>query len=261
MPPLVGIVCDLQTATDGMRTHRAGDEYVAAIQTIGALPLLIPVTSPPLETASILSRLDGLLFTGAPSNVSPARYGGAMPRPGAELDPARDATSLDLLEAAITAGLPTLCICRGLQELNVALGGTLDQHVHETPGRLDHREKPDAPLAEQYGPAHPVSIAAGGILARLLGESQVMVNSLHHQGIARLAPGLKAEAHAPDGLIEAVSLPGAKGFLLGVQWHPEWAAARDPVSQALFAGFGRAVRGNFPEKDYGKNGSDKEKIL
>jgi putative glutamine amidotransferase len=241
MPPLVGIICDLETAKDGLHSYRAGEEYVAAIQGIGALPLLIPVTQMPLDAAGLLARLDGLLFTGASSNVSPARYAGTTPRPGTRLDERRDAASLTLLQAAIDAGLPTLCICRGFQELNVALGGTLDQHVHETPGRLDHREKPDAPPEVQYGPAHAVTIAEGGVLAALLGQRDVTVNSLHHQGVARLAPGLRAEAHATDGLIEAVSLPGAQGFVLGVQWHPEWAAARDPVSRAIFRGFGRAV--------------------
>ncbi len=243
MPALVGIVCDLERAADGMQSHCAGEEYVSAIQGIGALPLLIPVTVPPLQAAGLLARLDGLLFTGAPSNVSPQLYGGPAPRPGTKLDEARDDTSLALLPAAMELGLPTLCICRGFQELNVALGGTLDQHVHETPGRLDHREKPDAPLAVQYGPAHTLAIAGGGVLAGLLGTADVTVNSLHHQGIARLAPGLLAEAHAPDGLVEAVSLPGARGFLLGVQWHPEWAAARDPVSRAIFQGFREALEG------------------
>jgi putative glutamine amidotransferase len=240
-PPLVGIVCDREIAADGMQSHRAGHEYVTAILGIGALPLLIPVTEPPLEIGALLARLDGLLFTGAPSNVSPKLYDGTPPRPGTSLDGARDTTSLALLKAAIDVGLPTLCICRGFQELNVALGGTLDQHVHETPGRLDHREKPETPPDVQYGLAHVVRIADGGTLAGLLGTAEVMVNSLHHQGIARLAPGLFAEAHASDGLIEAVSLPGAKGFLLGVQWHPEWAAAGDPVSRAIFARFRQAL--------------------
>lgn len=243
MPALVGIICDRETAADGTHSHRVGDEYVSAIQGIGAMPLLIPVTQPPIDAAALLPRLDGLLFTGAPSNVSPDYYAGAPPRAGTRLDPARDATSLPLLKSAIDSSLPVLCICRGFQELNVALGGTLDPHVHETPGRLDHREKPDAPLELQYGPAHAVTIAGGGLLAALLGAAEVMVNSLHHQGIARLAPALQAEAHAPDGLIEAVSLPAAKGFLLGVQWHPEWAAARDPVSRAIFEAFRRSMTG------------------
>lgn len=239
MPPVVGIVCDFQTE-GGMHSHRAGEEYVAAIRDgVGALPLLIPVMQPPLDLKALLVRLDGLLFTGAPSNVAPARYGAAS-QPGMLLDEARDATSLALLAAAIAAGIPTLCICRGFQELNVALGGTLESRVHELPGALDHREDESAPLADQYAHAHAVTIASGGMLAALLGIGEAMVNSLHYQGIARLAPGLFAEARAPDGLIEAVSLPGAKGFLLGVQWHPEWDLA-DPVSAAIFRAFGEAL--------------------
>jgi putative glutamine amidotransferase len=239
--PLVGILCDSETQ-DGMTTHRAGGEYIAAVRDgLDALPLLIPVTTPPLDIAVILARLDGLLFTGAPSNIAPALYGGAPPRPGTKLDAARDATTLPLLRAAIAAGLPTLCICRGFEELNVALGGTLDSHVHESPGRLDHREDEAAPLAVQYGPAHAVTIAPGGLLASWLGAQTVTVNSLHHQGIAQLAPGLRIEALAPDGLVEAVSLPGAKGFLLGVQWHPEWDFAADPVSRMIFTGFRQAL--------------------
>jgi putative glutamine amidotransferase len=246
MRPLVGVICDLEEK-DGASSHRAGEEYVRAIRGgAGALPLLIPVTEPPPAPGDILGRVDGLLFTGAPSNVAPAQYGGPN-EAGMALDTARDATSLTLIKAAIEAGVPTLCICRGFQELNVALGGTLDPHVNETAGRLDHREDEKTPLNVQYGPAHKVRIAPGGVLSRLLGAAEVTVNSLHGQGIAELAPGLFAEAHAPDELIEAVSLPGAKGFLLGVQWHPEWAymderARSDPVSQAIFGAFGAALR-------------------
>ncbi len=241
MPPLVGVICDFRSR-NGMHSHRAGDEYVRAVRDgAGGLPFLIPVTDPPLDSAAILAKVDGLLFTGDQSNVAPRRYGGEN-RPML-LDEARDATSLALLRAAIAAGTPTLCICRGFQELNVALGGTLAPRVHEVPGRHDHREDETAPLDAQYAPAHAVTIAPGGILAGLLEAGEVMVNSLHHQGIATLAPGLFVEALAPDGLVEAVSLPAAKGFLLGVQWHPEWAFAADPVSRAIFAGFGAALPG------------------
>jgi putative glutamine amidotransferase len=240
-PPLVGIVCDREIAADGMQSHRAGHEYVTAILGIGALPLLIPVTEPPLEIGALLARLDGLLFTGAPSNVSPKLYDGTPPRPGTSLDGARDTTSLALLKAAIDVGLPTFCICRGFQELNVALGGSLHQQVHEIPGRLDHRDPKGVPLDVEYGPSHGITITPGGVLARLSGMNEAVVNSLHHQGIDRLAAGLAIEAQAPDGQIEAVSHPGAKGFLLGVQWHPEWAFAANPLSRAIFAGFGAAL--------------------
>ena len=254
---LVGIVCDLSSHRDGSFSHRAGDEYVRAVrETAGAQPLLIPAADLS-DRDGLLTRLDGLLLAGAPSNVAAARYGGAPLAPGTLLDEARDAASLTLIPAAIEAGLPMLCICRGFQELNVALGGTLNPNVAAK--GLNHREDERAPLAAQYAPAHPVTIAPDGILATLLQAKEMMVNSLHAQGIARLAPGLKPEAHAPDGLIEAVSLPSAKGFVLGVQWHPEWHAGRDPVSTALFSAFGRAAESR--SHNYGKNASDKKKIF
>ena len=236
----VGIVCDRRISGD-MPVHQANDEYILAIRDgAGALPLLIPSTDAPLDIAAVLDAVDGLLFTGSPSNVAPAHYGAAA-RPGTALDERRDATALPLLRAAIAAGKPLLAICRGFQELNVALGGSLHQHVHEIPGRLDHREPKDAPLEMEYGPAHAIAITPNGLLARLSGLGEANVNSLHHQGIDRLAPNLQIEATAPDGQIEAISLPGARGFLLGVQWHPEWQFARDPLSQAIFAGFGSAL--------------------
>ncbi len=222
MKPVIGIVCD-RYVHDGMAIHSANDEYVAAIAGgADALPLLIPASGAPLAIGDILPRVDGLLFTGAPSNVSPARYGGPPLRDVSTYDEARDATSLPLLRAAIDAALPVLAICRGFQELNVALGGTLHQHLHEIPGKLDHREDETAPRDSQYAPAHPVSIAPDGLLAALTDARDAMVNSLHHQGIDRLAPPLREDATAPDGVIEAVSLRQPNGFLLGLQWHPEW---------------------------------------
>lgn len=239
--PVVGLVTD-RRVFDGMPVHQADDEYVIAVRDgSGALPLLIPSTDAPLAVADILAAVDGLLFTGASSNVAPARYG-ASARAGTELDERRDATTLPLLLAAIAAGKPVLAICRGFQELNVALGGSLHQHVHEIPGRLDHREPQDAPTRDiEYAPAHAVVLTPGGLLARLSGQSQAMVNSLHHQGVDRLAERLSVEALAPDGQIEAVSMPDAKGFVLGVQWHPEWGFAANPLSRAIFAGFGAAL--------------------
>jgi putative glutamine amidotransferase len=236
----VGIVSD-RRLFDGMAVHQANDEYVAAIRDgAGAMPVIIPSTGTPLDPGDILSMVDGLLFTGAPSNVAPSHYG-ATARPGTELDEIRDATTLPLLRAAIAAGTPLLAICRGFQELNVALGGTLHQHLHELPGRLDHREPQDVSREAEYAKAHAVTLVPDGLLARLSGLKQAMVNSLHHQGVDKLAPGLKAEAHAPDGQIEAVSLKANKAFLLGVQWHPEWAFAEDPLSRLIFSQFGASL--------------------
>jgi len=236
----VGIVSD-RRVVDGMAMHTVNDEYVTALRDgAGALPLLIPSTDMPLDIGAVLEAVDGLLFTGAPSNVAPRHYGRSA-RPGTELDEVRDATTLPLLRAAIEKGKPLLAICRGFQELNVALGGSLHQHVHELPGRLDHREPQGASRDEEYAPAHNVAIMPGGVLAALSGMTHAMVNSLHHQGVDSLAPPLKVEATAPDGQIEAVSMPAAKTFLLGVQWHPEWQMAADPLSRAIFAGFGKGL--------------------
>ncbi|HWA69459.1 MAG TPA: gamma-glutamyl-gamma-aminobutyrate hydrolase family protein [Rhizomicrobium sp.] len=242
--PVVGIVTD-RRLYDGMAVHQANDEYIAAIQGgAGALPLLIPSSDTPLDSAALLQAVAGLLFTGSASNVDPVHYGAAA-RPGTQLDPLRDATSLPLLRAAILRGVPVLAICRGFQELNVALGGSLHSHVHELPGHLDHREPKGVSVEQEYALAHAITITPESLLARLGGLAEAKVNSLHHQGIDRLAAGLRADAHAPDGLVEAVSMPTAPGFVLGVQWHPEWRWEKDPLSRAIFAGFGRALSGMF----------------
>ncbi len=237
----VGLVCD-RDRHDDLPVHRSGDAYAAAIRDgAGALPLLIPALDRPLPVEALLEAFDGFLFTGAVSNVDPTAYGGAAPRDPSSLDGARDAVSLPLIRAAIAAGKPVLAICRGFQELNVALGGTLHQHVHELPGRLDHREDTDAPVEMQFGPAHAVAIAPDSLLARVTGLQSAMVNSLHHQGVDRLAPPLHADAAAPDGQIEAVSLPDGQRFVLGLQWHPEWRWAENPLSTAIFAAFGKSL--------------------
>jgi len=191
---------------------------------------------------ALLDSIDGLLFTGSPSNVAPKHYGGPAPREGVLQDEHRDATTLPLLKGAIERGMPVLCICRGFQELNVALGGTLHQHVEEVPGRNDHRSRDGDSLDLQYGPAHPVQVQEGSLLAKITPERTFSVNSLHSQGIDRLAPGLRAEAVSPDGQIEAVSLRSAQGFLLAVQWHPEWAWSENSVSRAIYSAFGDALR-------------------
>jgi putative glutamine amidotransferase len=237
----VGIVTDRRVCGD-MPVHQANDEYVVAIRDgAGALPLLIPSTDMPLPLADVLAAVDGLLFTGSPSNVAPPRYGAAM-QP-MQLDETRDATTLPLLLAAIAVGKPVLAICRGFQELNVALGGTLYQAVHELPGMMDHREPQGVDTDAEYALAHTIAIVPGGVLAQLSGVGEARVNSLHHQGIDRLAAALRIEATAPDGLIEAVSLRQPRGFLLGVQWHPEWRWSEDGLSRAIFAGFRAALGG------------------
>ncbi|MDD2877189.1 MAG: gamma-glutamyl-gamma-aminobutyrate hydrolase family protein [Acidiphilium sp.] len=207
----------------------------ALIRASEALPLLIPPEG--ARMVAVLDRLDGILFNGSPSNVIPSHYGVTDDETPDAHDPDRDATTLPLIREALARGMPVLGICRGLQELNVALGGTLHQQVHHQPGRMDHRGGVGT-RAEQYAVRHPVTLS--GSLAQICGADTIMVNSLHGQAIARLAPGLVVEAVADDGTIEAVRGTAARGFALAVQWHPEWDVLGAPDRQRLFAAFGAA---------------------
>ena len=240
--PVVGIPACL-IVRDGFGFHQIGDKYVdSVVDGAGGLPYLIPALGERLDLSALLDHLDGLLITGSPSNVEPHLYGGTPARPDSPCDPARDATTMPLIVRALEAGVPLLAICRGLQELNVAFGGSLHQHAHEVLGRLDHRSDKSLPPRERYRPAHAISLTPGSLLEDLLGASSVVVNSLHGQAIDRLAHGLAVEAVAPDGTIEAVRVTGARAFALGVQWHPEWQVLDNPVSRRLFAAFGAACR-------------------
>jgi putative glutamine amidotransferase len=241
--PLIGVVADVRPI-DEQSFHMAQEKYLTAIR-VGsdAFPVIIPSFGLDDDLAEFIGRLDGLLLTGAVSNVEPQRYGAPLEPPRGPYDPARDSTSLPLIDLALATELPLLAVCRGFQELNVALGGTLSPKVHELPGRIDHRAPYKKPLAAQYAPTHEVVLTPGSTLAELIpGTTAVMVNSLHWQGIEQLAPGLTIEASAPDGTIEGVRVTDAKGFTLGVQWHPEWDVANSPFSMALFRRFGDAAR-------------------
>jgi putative glutamine amidotransferase len=225
--------------------HAVGDKYIQAVtEIIGGVPLILPaVGADALDIDRLLDALDGLVLTGSPSNVEPAHYGGRPARRGVAADPARDMTTLPLIRRALDRAVPMFAICRGFQELNVALGGTLHQHVEEVPGRLDHRSPKVEDVEVKYGPSHPVAIIPGGQLHALLGCTETMVNSLHGQGIDRLATRLKVEATAPDGQIEAVSVLDAPGFVCAVQWHPEHRARDNPLSMRLFDAFRDACHG------------------
>jgi putative glutamine amidotransferase len=220
-----------------------GEKYARAVlEAADALPLLIPSFGEELRLDDLVQRLDGILFTGSPSNVEPRHYDGTPSEPGTLHDPERDATTLPLIRKAVQAGIPVLGVCRGFQEMNVAFGGTLHQKVHEVPGYDDHRDDTSLPLDVQYGPAHDVILEPGGLLRAMAGSDRVQVNSLHSQGIDQLAPGLVVEARATDGLIEAFHVRNAPRFAVAVQWHPEWKVMTNPFSRALFAAFGAASR-------------------
>lgn len=241
MRPVVGIPCC--TRQIGLHPfHIVGDKYIRAVTDgAGALPLLVPALGDGYDPDDLLDRLDGLLLTGSPSNVEPHHYAGPASREGTHHDPDRDSTTLPLIRRALDRGIPSLFICRGIQELNVARGGTLHQNVHELDDRFDHRADEDDGVEVQYGPAHRVLLTVDGTLARLFGKVETTVNSIHSQGIDRVGDGLAIEAVAEDGQVESVRVTDAPGFALAVQWHPEWRFWENPDSRALFRAFGRAV--------------------
>mgnify|MGYP006279611601 CR=1 FL=1 len=227
-----------ETTFDGV-----GRYYSQAIAELAECqPLLIPLQTENLDFSRIFELADGILLSGSQSNISPENYSQDDPISPQQLDPARDSLTLPLIRLAIERHLPLMGICRGLQELNVALGGTLYQAIHNIEGFFDHREQEDKPEEEQWEPIHSVKLS--GELLRWIGEEEIYVNSLHGQGIKDLASRLAPEAFSKDGLIEAVRVPEEHPFCLGVQWHPEWKACQNPVSVKLFQKFGQAVRDN-----------------
>lgn len=220
-------------------SHLVGRKYVDAVRLAGATPLAMPAAQTE-ELSDLLDVVDGVLLTGSASNVHPSHFGEAVHDPALPLDPERDAWILPLIALTLARGIPLLAICRGAQEVNVALGGSLHQAVHEVATYRDHRAADDQPVAIQYGPAHEVTVLPGGRLAAIGMPDRFSVNSVHGQAVHRLAHGLRVEAVAPDGLIEAFSLEGSPGFNLSVQWHPEWQAADNANSVRLFEAFGSA---------------------
>jgi putative glutamine amidotransferase len=224
--------------------NTAGVKYVDAV-VLGAdcAPVIMPALADAADFDTMLDICDGIMLTGSASNVHPSHYAQEVRDPSLPQDAARDATTLPLIRAALQRGIPIFAICRGFQEMNVALGGSLHQAVHEVQGKMDHREDSDDPLEQQYALAHKVTLAPGGVLMRILdGVSEIGVNSLHGQGIDLLAPGLVIEAVSEDGLVEAFSVPSAPGFTLALQWHPEWRITENPDSLKMFHAFGEACR-------------------
>lgn len=240
--PLIAVPSD-RRILDPHPSHVAGEKYLKAlIDGAGGLPVIVPSMAGDIAIDEILDRVDGILLTGSYSNIEPHRYGGETTEKSGLFDPHRDAMTLPLALRALERGVPLLAVCRGHQELNVALGGTLHQNMADVPGYHDHLENKQDPLDRQYGPSHPVSLADGGLLRQLAGSDSVMVNSLHAQGVDRLAGGVTVEAVADDGLVEAFRIDTAPGFNLSVQWHPEWRVTENQFSMAIFKAFGDACR-------------------
>ena len=242
MKPLIGISCCIkQFGVFGMPNHAASNTYVRATdQVVGGVAVLVPANGPMADIATLVARLDGLILTGSRSNVEPALYEGPPHAEGTPEDHERDGVTLPLIRAAVAAGVPVLAICRGMQEFNVALGGSLHQRLQDLPDRIDHSTPMSPHPRVRTGKSHAVRIAAGSWLHRLAGRTEIAVNSLHNQGVDRLAPGLVADAVAPDGTVEAMHA-ASSGFAVGVQWHPEYDWERDEISRQIFVAFGQAV--------------------
>lgn len=240
--PVLGIICCNRIV--GIEPAQAVmDRYVrAAIHYADAAALLVPSLADLMRADEVAPRLDGLLLTGSPSNISPGHYGEDDDGEG-PFDTARDSIAFGLIDAMIAAGRPVFGICRGFQEINVALGGTLRRDASRNPDLLQHHAPADVGFNEMFDHRHDVTLASGGVLEATHGKTEMSVNSVHFQGVARLAPPLSAEAHAPDGLVEAYSATIGASPVLAVQWHPEWATETSPDSQIFFQILGRALRG------------------
>ena len=240
--PIVLISTDVRVA-DSYRWHATPQTYLDAVREgAGVIPLELPNLGGTLDLDGLLERVDGVVMTGSRSNVHPAHYG-AVPSVSHEpYDEDRDRMSFELVRRALARRIPVLSICRGMQELNVALGGTLATEIQDLPGRMDHRAPPNDAQEARFAIRHPVEVRQGGLLHNIVGADHIAVNSLHRQAIDTLAPGLTVEATAADGTIEAVSAGNGESFALGVQWHPEYWFRTDPTSAKILAAFGDAVR-------------------
>ena len=241
--PKIGIIGNSYLLNDEYPAHAVGTMNSEAVAEVsGCMPLLIPSDPRYLSVAELLETFDGFLLTGGRPNVHPNEYGEVETEAHGTFDRARDAIVLPLVQACVERGQPVFGICRGFQEVNVAMGGTLYPEIRDLPGRMNHRMPPDGTLPEKFALRHVVSLTEGGVFHRVLGAPEVMTNTLHGQGIKAPGPRVVIDGHAPDGTPEAIYVKDAPGFTLSVQWHPEWDAANDPVSRSLFEAFGDAAR-------------------
>ncbi len=240
--PVVGIIGNSYLINDQYPTHAGGTMNSEAVAHVsGCLPLLIPTDPRFVSVDELLEVCDGFVLTGGRPNVHPEEYGEAETEAHGTFDRARDAVTLPLVRACVERGQPFLGICRGFQEVNVALGGTLYPEIRDLPGRMNHRMPPDGTLEDKFALRHKVTVTDGGVFHRIFGATEVMTNTLHGQGIKTPGQRIMIDGYAPDGTPEAIYVADAPGFTLAVQWHPEWDATNDPVSRPLFRAFGEAV--------------------
>lgn len=241
--PVVGVIGNSAMLNETYAVHAGGVMNMAAVADVaGAMPLLVPPDPRYVSVGELLETCDGFLLTGGRPNVHPEEYGEAPTPAHGDFDRYRDAVVLPLVRACVDRGQPFFGVCRGFQEVNVAMGGSLYPEIRDLPGRMNHRMPPDGTLEEKFALRHAVRFTEGGVFHRILGSTEVMTNTLHGQGIKTPGARIVIEGYAPDGTPEAIHVRDAPGFTLAVQWHPEYNAARDPVSRPLFTAFGEAVR-------------------
>ncbi len=241
--PVVGIIGNHHLINDEYPTHAGGRMNSEAVRDVcDALPLIVPSDPKLVDMHDLIEACDGFLFTGGRPNVHPEEYGEPYTEAHGAIDRDRDALVLPLIRACVESGQPILAVCRGFQELNVAMGGSLYPEIRDLPGRMNHRMPPDGTLEEKFELRHDVTFTRGGVFHRIMGADVVKTNTLHGQGIKEKGPRIVIDGHAPDGTPEAIYVQDAPGFTLGVQWHPEYQAACDPVSRPLFEAFGTALR-------------------
>ena len=241
--PVIGIIGNAHLVNSEYPVQAVGLSNIEAVADLtGAIPLIVPAVPRIGAISDLLEACDGFVFTGGRPNVHPSHWGEEPTEKHGAFDPDRDAVTLPLIRECVAKGVPVFGICRGFQEFNVAFGGTLDPEIREIPGRMNHRMPPDGTLEEKFELRHMVRLCEGGSFERILGAREVMVNSLHGQGIRERGARVVIEGHAPDETPEAIRIDEAPGFALAVQWHPEWRAAEDPVSRPLFQALGEAVR-------------------
>lgn len=240
--PVIGIIGNSHIIHDGHPVVAVGTSNIEAVSDLtGAIPLVVPPMPRIGAVADLVEACDGFVFTGGRPNVHPSHYGHEPTEKHGTFDPDRDAVTLPLIRECVARGVPIFGICRGFQEINVAFGGTLHPEIREIPGRMNHRMPPNGTLAEKFEHRHKVSLTSGGQFHRLLRSQEVLVNSLHGQGILERGARIVIEGYAPDETPEAIVIEAAPGFAMAVQWHPEWNAVNDPVSRPLFQAFGAAV--------------------
>jgi len=241
--PVIGIIGNFSILGDDYKVQAVGEINIEAVaDVVKGLPLIVPANPHFVDIPALMATCDGFVFTGGRPNVHPSYYGEKETPAHGTFDRCRDMLVLDLIRACVDQGLPIFGICRGFQEFNVAFGGSLYPEIRDLPGRMNHRMPPEGTTEEKFAPRHSVRMDPNGVFARILGTNEVMVNSLHGQGIKVAGGRVVVEGYAPDGTQEAIRIKNAPGYALAVQWHPEWNAEHDKVSRPLFESFGDAAR-------------------